>query len=89
MDQKKAAAIAAEILKNYPGTDELFITTDGQAFFTENDAINHSHSLKKAEQEVFPVKRNGSAEAAPVIETEETITDGEPAPAKAKRKIKI
>lgn len=58
MNQEKAGAIAAGIFKSYPTSDELFVTTDGQVFFSDNDATNHGRSLKgENADKVFPVKR--------------------------------
>lgn len=31
--------------ENHPGTEVFYFTTDGYAFFHENDAINHAASL--------------------------------------------
>jgi transcription termination factor Rho len=37
---------ASEISKAYPGSGELYFTTDGYAFFQKNDAQNHAQSLE-------------------------------------------
>ncbi len=53
MEKKEAVKIAKEFFTHYPKSDALFVTKDGQVFFTENDATNHARSLdpKKIEFE--------------------------------------
>lgn len=77
MNQEKATAVAADIFKHYPKADELFVTTDGQAFFTKNDAINHVKGNKAFE--IFEVKRSGEVAANDVTDTtalaKQTVAD--------------
>jgi hypothetical protein len=42
-------ALAAGFFGQYPAEDKIFFTNDKQAFFNENDAINHGRSLAKKE----------------------------------------
>lgn len=42
-------AIATSYFINYPGENEIYFTTDKQAFFSKNDATNHGKSLRKKE----------------------------------------
>lgn len=50
MDAQK---IANQVLKEYPGQNEVHITSDGQAFFNEIDARNHSTRNGLENTEVF------------------------------------
>lgn len=58
---KAAAKVAAEVLKQNPEMNEVYVTSDGTAFYTRNDAQNHANSLQN--REVFSTKR-GKAESA-------------------------
>lgn len=37
---------AKKLFRDYPGKDELYFTSDGVAFFTQNAASNHGATLK-------------------------------------------
>lgn len=58
---KAAAKVATEVLKQNPEMNEVYVTSDGTAFYTRNDAQNHANSLQN--REVFSTKR-GMAESA-------------------------
>lgn len=58
---KAAAKVAVEVLKQNPEMNEVYVTSDGTAFYTRNDAQNHANSLQN--REVFSTKR-GMAESA-------------------------
>lgn len=55
MNKKQAIAIAKPLFKHYPGTKDFYITSDGEAFFTENDALYHGKSLGDVEQPFISV----------------------------------
>lgn len=64
--KKNLLLIAASYLASYPSENKIFFTKDEQAFFQENDAINHAKSLRAKESdepEVTAVTRE-EAEAA-------------------------
>lgn len=46
---------AKKIFGDYPDINELYFTSDGMAFFSENDAKNHAATLKDGE--VKTIKR--------------------------------
>lgn len=55
MNKKQAIAIAKPLFKHYPGTNDFYITSDGEAFFTENDAFHHGKSLGDVDQPFISV----------------------------------
>jgi len=55
-----AKKIAGEYFKTHPKVDKFFITSDGQAFFTPQDATNHGKTLKDVS--VVKVTREGDDE---------------------------
>lgn len=57
---KAADKIAAGVLKANPDLKEVYVTSDGVAFYTRNDAQNHANSLKN--RELFKRKRGGGNE---------------------------
>lgn len=56
---KAAETIAADVLKQNPDINEVYVTSDGTAFYTRNDAQNHANSLQN--REVFSTKRGVAA----------------------------
>lgn len=46
MSEKKQKERAAEIFKQYPAIDKIFITSDGQGFSDEEKAIDQARYLK-------------------------------------------
>lgn len=52
---KAAANVAADVLRQNPDINEVYVTSDGTAFYTRNDAQNHATSLHN--REVFSTKR--------------------------------
>lgn len=59
---KAADKIAAGVLKANPDLKEVYVTSDGVAFYTRNDAQNHANSLKN--RELFKRKRDEPAAPA-------------------------
>lgn len=53
---KAAAKVAEDILKKNPEIKEVYVTSDGTAFYTRNDAQNHANGLKN--REVMGFKRS-------------------------------
>ena len=68
---QKAKNIAAELFKTHPTVDTFFVTSDEQAFFTDNDAIAHSRSLK--DTNVAKVTRDGETDVAGVDLTTKVV----------------
>lgn len=78
---KAAQKAGREILKLNPDIKEVFVTSDGTAFYARNDAQNHAYGLKN--RDVVRVTRDkqpeateeetpAEAEAEPTNETENT-----------------
>lgn len=58
--KKNLIALAATYFASYPGEKEIHFTTDEQAFFSKNDAINHGNSIranKSKDAEVITVTK--------------------------------
>lgn len=47
--------IGKKLLEAYPDKNEVFMASDGQGFFNENDALNHAETLTN--KKVIPVKK--------------------------------
>lgn len=47
--------IGKKLLAAYPDKNEVFMASDGQGFFNENDALNHAETLTN--KKVLPVKK--------------------------------
>ena len=65
----------AGIFENHKGAASFYFTTDGQAFYTENEALNHQAALSQSgakgevtlvtrEQYERPVNKTGAGEPA-------------------------
>lgn len=67
---KAAQKVGKEVLKLNPDIKEVFVTSDGTAFYARNDAQNHAYGLKN--RDVVRVTRDKQPEAA-----EETPGEGE------------
>lgn len=63
MEKNVAIKVAAGYFPSYPTVNKLFVTTDEQVFFLENDAVNHARTLAKPKEEpvVIPVDRDDVA----------------------------
>lgn len=48
-------SIGKKLLKSHPSKSVIFMTSDGQGFFAENDAFNHATTLKN--KVVTPVNK--------------------------------
>lgn len=72
---KAADKIAAGVLKANPDLKEVYVTSDGVAFYTRNDAQNHANSLKN--RELFKRKRDAAPETIAPEEGEENAGEGE------------
>lgn len=70
---KAADKIAAGVLKANPDLKEVYVTSDGVAFYTRNDAQNHANSLKN--RELFKRKRDEAA-ASPNSGKEDELNPG-------------
>lgn len=64
---KAAAKVAAGVLKLNPELKEVYVTSDGTAFYTRNDAQNHANTLTN--REVYCTKRGATAEDEDSTET--------------------
>lgn len=64
MDKQKLIEKAANVFASYPTATQLFLTSDGQAFLTENPAKLHASSLKEKQREITPISREEAAGAA-------------------------
>lgn len=53
---KAAQKTGKEVLKQNPGLKEVYVTSDGVAFFLRNDAQNHARTLQN--RDVYNVKLN-------------------------------
>ncbi|MCM1297282.1 MAG: hypothetical protein NC311_17210 [Muribaculaceae bacterium] len=91
MASKAADKVAAGVLKANPDLKEVYVTSDGVAFYTRNDAQNHANSLKN--RELYKRKRDaahgdsssegeekdeltpGSEESKPETDTNNETTD--------------
>lgn len=79
MNKKQAIAIAKPLFKHYPGTKDFYITSDGEAFFTENDALHHGKSLGDVDQPFISVniddkeEEKGSSKLVKKIVTQEDL----------------
>lgn len=73
---KAAAKVAAEVLKQNPEMNEVYVTSDGTAFYTRNDAQNHANSLQN--REVFSTKRGMAESASKPAENSTEATAGTP-----------
>lgn len=75
---KAADKIAADVLKQNPGINEVHVTSDGATFYTRNDAQNHANTLQN--REVFSTKRGAAALKAAVAASKASKADvSEPA----------
>lgn len=64
---KTAQAVAEQTLKRNPEMKEVHVTSDGTAFFTRNDALNHANTLKN--REVYSIKRSALTPATAATKT--------------------
>lgn len=67
---KAADKVAGQVLNLNPDVKEVYVTSDGVAFYTRNDAQNHANTLKN--RELFRRTRGeGAAEDAEEQQTEQ------------------
>lgn len=55
MNKQEAIKIAKSLFKHYPGTSDFFITSDGESFFTANDAQHHGVSIGDVDEPFIQV----------------------------------
>lgn len=73
---KAADKVAAQVLNLNPDVKEVYVTSDGVAFYTRNDAQNHANTLKN--RELFRRTRGEKAtEDAEEQQTEQQTETGE------------
>lgn len=63
-----------EIFKTNPDLEKVYVTSDNEAFYQENDAKNHAKSLKdKAVETVFNPKSLDAADAEELSDEEKEV----------------
>jgi hypothetical protein len=67
MDKSKAIEYAKPFFTTWPKVDTFYITTDGQAFFSDQDAQAHAAGTRK-DKTVITVLRQDIADPAPTGE---------------------
>jgi len=70
MDKNKAIEHAKPYFNTWPDADAFHITSDGQAFFTDQDAQAHAAGTRK-DKIVHKVQRHETEDTAPGGDTEE------------------
>lgn len=76
---KAAEKIAADVMKQNPGINEVHVTSDGAAFYTRNDAQNHANSLQN--REVFSTKRGVVVAKAAATKFKDNTPEADPSTA--------
>lgn len=93
MNKQEAIKIAQSLFPSYPGTSDFFITSDGEAFFTANDAQHHGESLGDKDQPFIQVniedKMEDKKTAGKTIKKIVTQEDLDANPDLAKQGVKV